>query len=387
MVKNDNSAERDKRFKRTREAMESEGIEGLLIAGKGHMWTGRGYIRYFTDFHMWGHDALMLLPLDDDPTLAVTSYGVANMIENQGWIKDTRGACNLCDFTPPIIDAIHEKGLKKSKIGIVGMDWILPAGAYQKLQKSLPKVQFVNSDELLDKIRMTKSTLEIKQMRKLWDLSKRAMERFLDVLEPGKTGWELAAEACRVTRAGGASEELVFLNESGVQGPPKNIPVKCNDVIQYHMEICGPSGHYSEITIMCAYREPTELELKLMDSELEAYDKIMEIAKPGIKISELAQTFDKSLIEDGWKFGPPKKHFDFHGQGLDSVERPWWDEAQPCGQENWELTDGTVLCYHPSRTMIPKVSKTGICDDIVITANGAERLSGNWELRWLRMDK
>ena len=72
------------------------------------------------------------------------------------------------------------------------------------------------------------------------------------------------------------------------------------------MEICGSSGHYSEITVMCAYREPTELEVKIMDSELEAYDKIREIAKPCIRISELAQTFDKVLIEGGWKFGPPK---------------------------------------------------------------------------------
>ena len=367
--------------------MESAGLEGLLIAGKGHMWTGRGYIRYFTDFHMWGHDALLLLPLDGDPVMTVTSHGVASMVENLGWVKDTRGECNLCDYSPQIIEAINEKGLKNSKLGIAGMDWILPVGVYQRLQKSLPNIEFVNADELLDRVRMVKSPLEIQQIHELWDLSKKAMERFVEVLEPGKTGWELATEACKVTRDGGAPEELVFLNESGVQGPPQDIPVKCDDVLQYHMEICGPSGHYSEITVMCAYREPNGLESKLMDSELKAYAAIKEMAKPGVRISELANTFNTALLEDSWKFGQPKKHADFHGQGMDVVERPLWDESHPCDQEDWELPAGTVLCYHPARTMIPAVPKTGICDDIVITSNGAERLSGDWELRWRRMDK
>ena len=120
-----------------------------------------------------------------------------------------------------------------------------------------------------------------------------------------------------------AREEFILLNEAGLHGPPRDVPVKCDDILEYHMEICGPSGHYSEITVNCAYREPTELESKLMDAELKAYDAIKEIAKPGIRISELAQTFEKVLLDDGWKFGPPKNHFDFHGQGQDVVERPW----------------------------------------------------------------
>ena len=76
------------------------------------------------------------------------------------------------------------------------------------------------------------------------------------------------------------------------------------------------------------------------------------------------------------------QHAEFHGQGMDVVERPLWDDSLPCGQEDWELPAGTVLCYHPSKTTIPAVPRTGICDDIVITSKGAERLSGDWDLRW-----
>ena len=92
MVTKATLAERDDRLKRTRKAMEDAGLEGHLVAGKGHMWTGRGYFRYFTNFHSWGHDALILIPLDDDPVLSITSYGVARYVEDSGWLNDTR-AC------------------------------------------------------------------------------------------------------------------------------------------------------------------------------------------------------------------------------------------------------------------------------------------------------
>ena len=49
-------------------------------AGKGHWWTGRGYVRYLSDFHLWGHDALIVFPVEGEPALVVSSYAVANMV-------------------------------------------------------------------------------------------------------------------------------------------------------------------------------------------------------------------------------------------------------------------------------------------------------------------
>jgi Xaa-Pro aminopeptidase len=368
--------------------MEEAGLKGLLVAGKGHMWTGRGYFRYFTDFHLWGHDALILIPLDDDPVLSITSYGVASYVEDAGWIKDTRASCNLCDPSENIIEAITEKGLSKGKLGIAGFDWILPAGPFHNLKRKLPNNEFIKSDELLDRIRMVKSPLEIKQMYEFWDISKTAMERFVEVLEPGKTGWELAAEACKVMRAGGAGVcEFITLSDGNVRGTPKDVKVKFDDVLRYHMETCGPSGHYSELSVICAFRKKTELENKLMASELKAYDAIMDIAKPGVRLGELAKVFEEVLLEDGWKFGPPLNHNDWHGMGMDVVEKPYWDEklSTPGGKDDWELPEGTVLCHHPARQVIPEVTKTGICDAFIITSKGGERLSRDWLLDWRPM--
>jgi Xaa-Pro aminopeptidase len=151
------------------------------------------------------------------------------------------------------------------------------------------------------------------------------------------------------------------------------------------MEICGESSHWSEIDVTCAFREPTTLEQKLMDSELRAYDEIRKMAKPGVRLSDMADTFECVLIEDGWELGEQSVHFDFHGHGMDDVQWPWYS-PKPDHNQDTVLEEGMVLCYHPRRDTIPAVAwGPRIADDILIAANGAERLSGDWDLRWRMM--
>jgi Xaa-Pro aminopeptidase len=148
------------------------------------------------------------------------------------------------------------------------------------------------------------------------------------------------------------------------------------------MEICGESGHWSEIDVTCAFRKPTELENKLMETELRAYDEILEIAKPGVRLSDMARTFEDVLVEDGWKLDDPRWLYYFHGHGMDDIQWPWYS-AMLADNQDAVLKEGMVLCYHPHRDTIPAVAcGPSICDDIVITADGAERLSGDWNLRW-----
>ena len=97
--------ERDNRIARTRDAMSKQNLDALLVAGKGHWWTGRGYLRYFTDFHLWGHDGLYLLPLNGEPALTLSSPAVAERIGARGWVTDTRGDVFI---VPRMVDAIKE---------------------------------------------------------------------------------------------------------------------------------------------------------------------------------------------------------------------------------------------------------------------------------------
>ncbi len=378
-------AERDLRLRRTRDAMALERFDALLVAGKGHWWTGRGYLRYFTDFHLWGHDGLLLIPFSSDPVLTLSSHAVAGRIAARGWVPDVRGDVYV---VPGIVDAIRAKGLAGSRIGIAGLRWILPAGAYAELEAALPDATLVSADDLIDRVRTVKSPLEIQQIRELWSLSKIAMERFAELVAPGRNQREVAAETTKTVWASGARDLLVFLAEApGDTDPPRDLPLKCDDIVRFHLEICGESGHWSEITINCAYREPTVLERRLIDSELLAFQEIRRVARPGTQLRDLAATFDRVMAERGWELGKPTTHFHFHGQGMDTIERPWYAAAEPWGQsQDWPLRAGMVFSYHPRRDVSPRVDwGTGINEDILITEGGAERLSVDWNHSWRMM--
>ena len=124
-----------------------------------------------------------------------------------------------------------------------------------------------------------------------------------------------------------------------------------------------------------------------MDSELRAYDEIRSMARPGVRLSDMARTFERVLVEDGWELGRSTTHFDFHSQGMDTIERPWFAAEPPWGQsQDWPLEAGMVFSYHPKRRVKPAVAwGPGINEDILITPAGAERLSGDWNLRWRMM--
>lgn len=367
--------------------MARENLDALLVAGKGHWWTGRGYFRYFTDFHLWGHDGLLLLPLHGDPMLTLTSPAVAERIARRGWITDTRGDVYI---VPRVADAIREKRLSRSRIGVAGWRFILSAGSYAELQRLLPEATFVDADELMDRVRMVKSALEIKQEYELWELAKAAMTYFGELARSAKghSQREVAAEVTKQLWASGCRDILVFIGEDvGTVGVPEDVPLRCEDKLRFHLEICGESGHWCEITINCAFRDPHPLEQKLMDDELLAFDEVRKVARPGARLSDMAATFNRVLREQGWALGPPTTHFHFHGQGMDTIERPWFAEEAPWGQsQDWVLEAGMVISYHPHRSVLPVgYWATGLNEDILIGEHGAERLSVDWDNRWRPM--
>ena len=382
-------AERDARVRRTREALAASRLDALLMAGKGHWWTGRGYLRYFADFHLWGHDGLLLLPVGSDPVLTLSSPAVAARIARRGWVTDTRGDVYV---VPRMVEAIKEKGLAKARIGIGGFRFVLGAGSYAALRDGLPDVSFVDADGLIDRIRTVKSPLEIRQERELWDIAKAGMTSFERAVPRarGVTQRELAAEITKSVWATGARDMLIFISETaGEMVPPEPVPLRCDDKVRFHLEICGESGHWCEITVSCAFQPPRPEEAKLIDDELLAFQETRKIARPGARLSDLAAAFNRVLREQGWELGPTTTHFHFHGQGMDTIERPWFAEQTPWGQSaDWPLEAGMVFSYHPHRDVLPRgLWNSGLNEDILITDAGAERLSVDWNHRWRMVDR
>jgi Xaa-Pro aminopeptidase len=378
-------AERDRRLAALRHAMAADGLDALLVAGKGHYWTGRGYVRYLTDFHLWAHDALMLVPLDGAPMMTVSSHGVAARVAARGWIDDVRGDVRV---VRRIADAVRKKGLGSARIGVAGTDWILPVGMLDRLKADLPGVVFVPADALFDAVRTVKSPLEIEQARALWPIMRAAMASFEAALRPGITQQAAFAEAVRTAVAMGCRQVLAFIGERPDEyDPPEDVPMRCDDVVRLHLEICGASGHWCERTMTFAWRDPTPSERAVLDAEVRAYAAVRAAARPGATLAGISEVFARTMAEQGWTPKGPSAHYDFHGQGLDAIEHPLYSSADPAGTHgDAVLRAGQVFSYHPCR---PYTVDAGwlpdIHDNILIGPDGAERLSGDWDFDWKRM--
>ena len=377
--------ERDARFAALRAAARSAGLDALIVAGKGHWWTGRGYFRYLTDFHLWGHDGLILLPIEGDPVLVMTSPAVAAKVAKRGWITDGRGDVYL---VPRMAEAVRAADLASAHIGLVGERSIMGAGVRDELVAALPEASFSRGDALFDGVRAIKSPLEIEQTRALWRDVLAAMTRFQETVRPGVLGTDIAAEVTRPLWAAGARDILIFMGEAPDDVTlPRPEPLRCDDKTRFHLEVCGPSGHWCEVTINLAWRPPSADEVRLMDAEIDAFDRLRAAAVPGVRLSALADLFEATLREHGFDLGPPTDHFDFHGQGMDTIEYPWHAQMPPWGQsQDWPLEAGMVFSYHPRRRIVGYEGwSTGLNEDIVITESGARRLSGGWDQRWRPM--
>jgi len=369
--------ERDMRYRKLLESMENNGLEAIVVAGHGSSFS-RGYIRYFSDVHLWAGDSLILIPVSAEPVQALVSYSGASRPDKL-WIEDFRKAPYP---ETEIVSAMKEKGIMKGKVGIVGWDKNMTLRAYETLKNSFPDVTFLKADHLADKVRSIKSLLELQQISELMQLSQKALDRFVEAVGPGVTQREAAAEADRVIRAGGSFDDLTLINEGGFSGLPRDVALVCDDLVGFHLETCGESGHWSEINVVCAFREPTYLERKLMDCELRAYDEILKTARPGVTLGDMEDTFLDVIKSDGWALGEPAWHYSFHGQGMDSIEWPFFTPML-LDNKTTILEEGMVFSYHPHRDTLPMVErKPEIFDDIVVTSNGIQRLSSEWDLAW-----
>ena len=134
--------------------------------------------------------------------------------------------------------------------------------------------------------------------------------------------------------------------------------------------------------MVCAYQEPTQLEQKLIESEMRALQEVRAKAKPGVMLKDLEEVFLQVIREDGWELGDPAWHYSFHGQGMEAIEWPYFSPMIE-GNEDALLEEGMVFSYHPHRETIPTVPRTPrIFDGIVITHQGAESLTSDWDFRW-----
>jgi len=189
----------ERRYGALREVMREAGYDGLVVAG-GSDFSMRGFVRYVADWRLFGGTGFVVFPLNDEPSFVLGLGAQAEWAMAESAIPDTRAVLDKMDG---VIDVIKEKGLSKGKIGVVGLNGIMPHGNGHSMMTSLSGAQFEDATRVMQDVMVNLSEEEMALAEETHGYLVRIKDKIKDAMAPGKTEREvLAAGLCEAARLG-----------------------------------------------------------------------------------------------------------------------------------------------------------------------------------------
>jgi Xaa-Pro aminopeptidase len=274
------------RVKKIRKGMKREKIDLLLLYGNG-----------FNDYGNYCYLSNHIIRLPQGGMVVVPAKGeVAMMFEGAArglpsvrkmtWIDDIRPSGNVA---AEFVKYLKEKKVGPSVIGFAGLKRLMPNDQFQFLLDSLPGCKVVDSDHLLDGLRMVKSRMEVLQIRRAARIVSRVFEFITNTpfVEPAENFLE--ATARREARLEGTEDfRMMILKPSDKNGafrPPEERPIRSGDRLIIYLAV-EFERYWAEAVRTVTFADVSFQET-LPDPVKTLYENILQGMKIGKKISQL----------------------------------------------------------------------------------------------------
>ena len=260
-------------------------------------------------------------------------------------------------------------GLEKGRIG-VELD-SLSVIDFRHLSKVLPDAELVDASDLVRRLKMIKSVVEIGHLRTAVELSEAGIVALRETVSIGVSRDALAAAWESGVRAEAARRDIRNLTGlweyvSVGQNPwTKGGVVAAGDLIKVDVG-CLIAGYTSDTgrTFVCG--TPSPLQARLFDVLQGAYHAGLALLKPGVAMSEVHRVTTEAMAKVGFP-GYTRGHFG-HGLGasLGSEEWPFLSR-----QSDVMLEPGMVLAFE-TPWYVDGVGGLIIENQLLITPEGHE---------------
>jgi Xaa-Pro aminopeptidase len=373
--------ELERRWTAMRKAMESQGIDVLVMQNNNDFMGG--YVKYFTDLPATNGYALsVIFPRDDGMTvIGQGPFGNDRLLPPEG-DGVRRGVKRLmtspsyasAPFTKEVDAALAEKALEAysgATIGLIGTAAMPAAFADYLRRGKLSNAKFVEASDLVDEIKAVKSAEEIEILRRTAAMQDACMAAAFAAMKPGMKDIEVAAVAERTGHDYG-SEQGLFMCASGPIGTAplqanrhfQNRTIEAGDQLSLLVESNGAGGYYAELGRTAVLGKASQEMQDEFAFVLEARNFTLRLLKPGASGKEIWDAYNQFMRQHK---RPEEKRLYCHGQGYDMVERPLVRFDEPM-----RLKANMVVSCHPTYALAG--SFNWACDDYLITESGVERL-------------
>lgn len=365
--------ERERRTKAIRKAMVENGYEVLVIAGNAET-LQRGYIRYVSDWRLWGGTGYIVYPLESDPVLVLGKGSQYYWASQRDWVTDVRAGINKID---EVVNIIAEKKLSQACVGVVGLNSVMPYGDATRLLACLSEAKISDATGMLDAIMAIKSDEEIAQMTETYNLLSHALGLVKDSLAPGKTEREVMAAAIHYLGAHECYDGIAHIGHHALPNirPPTDRIISEDDIIKVSLEWAGPSGHWIELSGVYSFREPDERVKNYYDTMHRAVYHIIELMKPGAVAGDVSKAAWKIFEDEGFHI-TDRVIWDFHGIGINVITAPI---GLPDSKDVFE--ENMVINIHPGPVIDKDRWGVYIQENVVVTPQGG-RVLGEYEHKW-----
>ncbi len=372
-------AEYDQRIDKTRRAMESEGVDLLVVSDPSN-------IAWLTGYDGWSfytHQAVVLA-MSGEPLWwgrgmdALGAKRTATMShENIVGYDDSYVQNPAKHPMESLATLLKQRGYKDARIGIEMDNYYYSAAAHAALIAGLPHAHFEDTTGLVNWQRAIKSDTELTYMRRAARIVEEMHSVIQETARPGIKKNDLVAEIYRTSIAGvdgywGDYPAIVPMAPSGMDATAPHLtwddrPMQADECTFFEIAGVHRRYHCPQSRTVFLGKPPQ----KYRDAEkavLEAIDAGLEKAVTGNRCEDIALAFNSTLNKLGFKKDSRC------GYAIGLSYPPDW------GERTMSFRDGDKSLLEPGMTFhfMPALwlddGGLEITESIVITDNGAECL-------------
>ncbi len=254
--------------------------------------------------------------------------------------------------------------------GTIGLEKSISLYAFRQLQNKYPHVNFVESEQIFNELRVVKTQDEIDLIVKAVNIAEKAFEAAFDIIDVGVTELEVVNKIKKtIMNHGGSWEQTVVsagANGANLPHLPSNYQIKDGDVTKLDIGAIF-EGYCTDIARSVAVGNLDQKVQKIYTAIKTAQEKAVSYIKPSEKLSKIFNIAQETVRNFGFT-SYTRKHVG-HSLGINVEEPPF-------------ITPDSINIFNPNTIFclevpyyISHVVGLNVEDMILITDNGYNNLS------------
>lgn len=374
-------------------------------------------VAYIADYYCLSHwsnkgtPVFAILPADDtiEPCLITLALEFTSWAEAPSWVDDVRlhgtsydeigirrapgplvaedetivqkcmGETQLPGWCEVLVGALADRGLLDSRVGLDESG--LPYTMREQIVGAMPRACLIDAGDLLRRIRMVKTSEEIRRLRRASEIAESALAEAIEASKPGVSERELVnLYNAAVSRLSGIPT-LTLITAGRRSAHPhaltSDYALEPGDMIKFDLG-CTYQMYWSDTARAAVVGEPSDEQRDVYAALLAGEQAAIGAIRPGVKPSELFALAVETVRESG--LPDYERHHVGHGIGIEIYDHPLiqpadvQSELSGLGGLDVPLEVGMVLNIECPYYCIGEWG-LNIEDTVVVTANGSDPLT------------